>query len=259
MDSFSTIIKSALMKSALLIGINYSNVSSNTTIQLNGCIDDIINLQNVLTTQFEYSNITMLRDDNPAILPTRENILLQLRNITTSNSKEIWIHYSGHGSLLPDSKTKDNVLIPVDYSTSGFITDNELLDIIKNIPTETTAIFTFDCCHSGTVCDLPWSFEYHNKQDTKTNFTRTRIDDINIQNKNIFVLSGCRDDQTSVDSYSRESNQPMGAFSNALVNNLKKGEKIILLYKNICETLMREGYRQTPVFSTTCMEPNYIL
>jgi hypothetical protein len=52
----------------------------------------------------------------------------------------------------------------------------------------------------------------------------------------------------------------MGAFTNALLENLKGGgNHIMILYKNICETLMKDGYSQMPILSTTGMEPNYML
>ena len=139
------------MKKALLIGINYTNDIYNSNIKLRGCIDDIVNLQNALITNYGYesSNISVLRDDLSGCLPTRENILNGLKDIIESNAIEIWIHYSGHGSQISEnnsvkSTNMDNILIPVDYKTAGFILDNELFEYIKSVKLGTTAIFTFE-------------------------------------------------------------------------------------------------------------------
>lgn len=255
------------MKRALLIGINYNGMTTNNSIQLRGCIDDVVNLQDVLISNYGYdlSDISVLRDDISGCLPTRENIINSLRDIITTPSGEIWIHYSGHGSQIPDKNVIkptefDNILIPVDYSVAGYITDNELLEYLKMISTETSAIFTFDCCHSGTICDLPWSFEYHcSREESRfTDLIRTRVDLCDLSNSNIFVISGCKDDQKSMDTFSADYKEPMGAFTNALISCIKNGDSsIMLLYKNSCERLLASGYKQTPILSTTTSEPKY--
>ena len=64
------------MKKALLIGINYINDPDSS---LQGCIEDVINMRNMLIDAYDYdvSNILTLRDD--AIVtenqPTRDNII----------------------------------------------------------------------------------------------------------------------------------------------------------------------------------------
>jgi hypothetical protein len=272
------------MKKALLIGINYSdcntNTITNTSIKLNGCIDDIINIQNTLTKYYGYdpTNIVMLRDDSTehSTLPTKENIIFHLKDIMSSKNdsvSEIWIHYSGHGSQIHNDNTlKSNdiidIIVPIDYAEAGFISDIDLCDYIKNIESNIPTIMCFDCCHSGSICNMPWSFEYNllmqirTKKDSKTILSRTRIDDLNISNQNIYVFSGCRDDQISADSFSREYNQPMGAFTNALnqcLQQMGSDLPIMILYKNICELMTAESYKQTPILSSSCMEPNYKL
>jgi len=257
------------MKSALLIGINYYTDASNNKIRIDGCIDDILNLKTTLMDNLGYdeSRIKLLRDDHESngCLPTRENIIKCLNEIINSDSTELWIHYSGHGSQIHDfnsikSTEYTDILVPVDYPTAGFISDLDIFEIIRGIPDTKTAMFTFDCCHSGTICDMPWSFEYHLQRDSQTSFIRKRVDNIALSNQKIFVFSGCRDDQTSADSFSRDLGKPMGAFTNALIENLKKGSQpVMILYKNICETLMNEGYPQNPILSSSNMEPDYTI
>ena len=67
------------MKKALLIGINYTDLSG---MSLKGCINDIINVRNMLLDAYNYDsdNITILRDDDKIkfLQPTYSNIIEQL-------------------------------------------------------------------------------------------------------------------------------------------------------------------------------------
>ena len=178
------------VKKALLVGINYTNTCHP---QLHGCIDDIVNISTLLVDCFNYdiNNIIMLRDDvdnattidgfsdargagenrrnsgerSSEDLPTRINILTHLSNLVkqSANLSEIWFHYSGHGSQINAvTNTKYNnlneVILPVDYQTNGFIIDDEIYNIIKNVKCK--MILVFDSCHSGSICQLQWNLLY---------------------------------------------------------------------------------------------------
>jgi hypothetical protein len=251
------------MKKALLIGINYIN---DTDISLQGCIEDVINIRNMLIDAYDYelSNIITLRDDDKhtSHQPTRDNIINHFKKLANESDtiEELWVHYSGHGSLLFDNKSintnnMENILVPQDYKTKGFILDIELLAIVKTIKCKT--ILLFDSCHSGTMCDLPWAIEYKNP----LNYTVTHINNIVISNPNIFMFSGSKDSQTSVDSYNRENQQYVGAFTNAFIHSLRKNRHNVaykVLYQDICEYLSQNGFAQIPIFSSSSKEPNLI-
>jgi hypothetical protein len=87
-----------MVKRALLIGINYYDISG---ITLNGCINDIINIRNLLTSVYGYdaSNIIMLSDNSIDTPPTKKNMINAMSSLVSESSglEEIWIHYSGHG------------------------------------------------------------------------------------------------------------------------------------------------------------------
>ena len=250
------------MKKALLIGIDYIKIPD---ITLNGCINDTINIKNSLIDAYDYdiNNITMLRDDEsrPVFQPTRENIINNLKSLALQSGslEEIWIHYSGHGSQILDNNYDevsgyDSILVPVDYKTGGFIVDDELLNIIKNIKCRT--ILIFDSCHSGTVCDLPWSFEYKNDKTC----VRTKNNNVVIQNPNIYMFSGCKDNQTSADSYNNDKQQYVGAFTDALLYALRLNRHnvpFMILYRDICNHLSINNYKQFPIFSSSNPSPTY--
>ena len=150
-----------MSKKALLIGINYLDSPGNI---LNGCINDVINMRNMLIDAYGYdsTNITVLREDT-VNKPTRTNIINNLTSIIAQSSKltEIWIHYSGHGSQINDANRDetdnlDEIIVPLDYAENGVITDDIIFNIIKNSKCPT--ILIFDSCNSGTICDLMWNF-----------------------------------------------------------------------------------------------------
>lgn len=253
-----------MTKRALLIGINYASIPD---ITLNGCIDDIINMRNVLIDAYDYqsSNIVLLRDDNsdPMFQPTFTNIMNQLKLLATYSTPqdEIWFHYSGHGSLIQklndtNPNSVDNILVPLDYPTNGFIREDDLLEIIQTI--KCRAIFLFDCCHSGSMCDMPWSIQYNSPASYSTIQNNNKI----VNNPNIYIFSGCKDNQTSADTYSALEGESVGAFTNAFIESLRKSRhntSLLLLYREICMKLANDGYTQVPVLSLSKVPASFIL
>jgi len=250
------------MKKALLIGINYVSMP---TVTLNGCIDDIVNVHNMIIDAYNYdkSNIIMLRDDNDnaSTQPTHENIINRLIDLAREsvNLDEIWIHYSGHGSQIQNSirgsaKKMKEIIIPIDYDTKGYITDFEITNIIKQI--KCRAILIFDSCHSGTICDLPWSIEY--VKDSSYNIIKNEDDAF--ANPNVFLMSGCKDTQTSADSFNDISQEYVGAFSDLFIECLRDSHhniEIRDLYRNVCISMKNNGFVQVPLMSVTDISSAY--
>jgi len=194
-------------------------------------------------------------------MPTRNNILTNLSNLVNQSAtlSEIWFHYSGHGSQIKAGANSDEidnldeVIVPIDYQKSGFIIDDEIFNIIKNVKCK--MILIFDCCHSGSVCDLQWSFLYTGGSIMKSLNTNKSI-----ANPNIYCFSGCKDSQTGADAYSIEQSQNVGAFTDAFIQCLRNNQMnvdILKLYSDICVYIKSEGFTQTPLFSTSSVSPNY--
>ena len=54
---------------------------------------------------------------------------------------------------------KYQTLVPVDYQTAGQIRDDALYDtLVAPMKEGVFATFIMDCCHSGSVLDLPYTF-----------------------------------------------------------------------------------------------------
>ncbi len=250
-----------MSKKALLIGINYYDTPS---IQLNGCINDVVNMRNMLIDAYGYSseNIIVLRDDSSNSKPTLANIMKSL-NALISQSKslsEIWIHYSGHGSQIQDmngeeSDSLDEIIVPCDYYTGGFITDDIIYGIVRQSLCKTVLIF--DSCNSGTVCDLMWNF---NANISSKQLTITKTNNNNILNQNIICLSGCRDEQSSADVYNVSSQQYCGAMSNAIMECLrwnKHNVDVKKLFIDVVSFMLKNGFTQIPQLSSSAKVPIY--
>jgi len=59
----------------------------------------------------------------------------------------------------------DETLIPCDYASNGQIRDDAIFDtLVQPMPGGVTMTCLMDCCHSGTVMDLP--YKYSAQSDT---------------------------------------------------------------------------------------------
>lgn len=151
-------------KRALLIAINYVGQKG----ELTGCINDALNMKKYIMDiwGFEDENITMIMDDGEHMEPTRENILNAYNDLVIQSEAgdSIFCHYSGHGGKLRDDDGDegdgyDETLVPVDFARSGQIRDDDLYEsLVGCMPRGVYMTCLMDCCHSGTVLDLPYKF-----------------------------------------------------------------------------------------------------
>jgi hypothetical protein len=78
----------------------------------------------------------------------------------------------GHGGKLRDDDGDeadgyDETLIPLDYETAGMIRDDDLLKyVVEPMQAGVFVTSVMDCCHSGTVLDLPYQFKADGKHDS---------------------------------------------------------------------------------------------
>jgi hypothetical protein len=167
----------------------------------------------MLITHFGYqqSDIMFLRDDiyltgYSPLYPSKQNIINALKKLVDLTNKvdveQIFLTYSGHGANTVDRSGDetdgyDEFLVPGDYFTNpSIITDDELNMILKDISANTKCFFIFDCCMSGTILDLPYSYNYNNniiieKVENTSNSLSNKSD--------MICLSGCRDNEYALD------------------------------------------------------------
>ena len=249
------------MKFALLIGINYKGIEDS---ELTGCIDDILRMRDMLIQELGYQekNIIVLRDDNDNrdLYPTKRNMIRHFEEfvLNKQDDDELWVHYSGHGSIRRDRSNDekeniDSVLIPNDFQTSGVILDDDIYSIIKDV--NCRLFLLFDCCHSGSICDLTWSVQYVDNKLIKTNINTNQH-----KNPNIYAISGSTDMQLSMEKYNEFLQKKVGALTNAflmLLHNNKYNVAIEELFIEICRYLSYSGLEQKPILSCTSDEITY--
>ncbi|GAX15828.1 hypothetical protein FisN_3Lh275 [Fistulifera solaris] len=154
-------------KRAVLVGINYIGHSQGV---LSGCHNDVKNMVDYIKDVhgFEEQNITVIMDDGEHPEPTKANIVAAYKKLVEESQPGdcLFCHYSGHGAKIKDDEQGeekdgyDEVLVPVDYEQAGMIRDDDLFDILIRPMQEGVSLFCLmDCCHSGTVMDLPYIFK----------------------------------------------------------------------------------------------------
>lgn len=213
---------------ALLVGINYLNTKS----ELKGCVNDVKNVANYLQEQKLYESIEIMTDFTKDNLPTKENILKALRNLCT-DAKEgdrIFFHFSGHGTFQQDDNKdekdgKDECLVTKDMK---IITDDELFGIFKILPKNVIVHAVIDCCHSGTMLDLQYTFQNNTWTMQNRNTLQAQVS----------VISGCMDHQYSLEKYIE--GQFQGALTQAFLKEIKLEPKTIELVKNIQDRLDKQ-------------------
>lgn len=160
---------------AVMIGINYVGDSPG---ELSGCWNDVLNMKKYIMDVhgFDEENIVILMDDGENTEPTHDNIINAYKNVVAESEEgdAIFLHYSGHGTKLRDDNGDeadgyDEALVPRDYQHYGMIRDDDLYQIlIKDLADGVHMVSLMDCCHSGTILDLPYKFKGDGSQTEMT-------------------------------------------------------------------------------------------
>jgi hypothetical protein len=246
-----------MVHKALLIGINYTG----TAAQLSGCVNDVHNMRQALEGH-GYTIFRVLTDEPgtaPAFQPTRANILAGLSWLTADAAPDdhLLAHYSGHGTHVPDRSRDeedgaDEAWCPLDYTSAGLITDDELAAALTGCAARVTVIS--DCCHSGTVLDLRVNY----LQAARRQMVVTENPRAPSRPNYVVCLSGCLDTQTSADTVAPNPvtarSQPQGALTWTLLSVLRDrgtGLTYRKLLKLLWDALAANGYDQKPQLSSS--------
>jgi hypothetical protein len=142
-----------MTRKALLVGINDYPGTQN---DLQGCVNDITNIYDVLVKYFAFlpSDIVMLSDSRAK----KKEIVQGLTSLIAGgkDGDVLVFHYSGHGSQVPDVEGdeddgKDEVICPYDFDwTGGFIKDDDISELVAEMKKGVKLEIILDSCHSGT-------------------------------------------------------------------------------------------------------------
>lgn len=194
---------------------------------------------------------------------TKRNILASLETMVSESVRgdKLFVHYAGHGTSQRDmdgdeADGKDEALVSEDMQ---LILDDELYSKVLTRVRDGVSFFSLmDCCHSGTIFDLPWGvIVNHERASWVHEFSRVP------KNKPvegvIVMISGCKDDQTSADATLYGSQVPPGfdgsysggAFSTFLLKEHRRNprQSLAALLESTRKSLKMNGYSQIPCLS----------
>ena len=141
-----------MARRAVLIGINKYRVPG---ADLRGCVNDVRNLQGVLTTYYGFAakDIVTLTD-YAATKTAMEKAIAKL----ISGAKKgdvLLLHYSGHGSNVPDddgdeADKRDEILCPTDLDWKDPLRDDWLRKTFNKLRAGVALTVIMDCCQCYT-------------------------------------------------------------------------------------------------------------
>ena len=263
---------------ALLVGINYPG----TTHELNGCVNDVNLMADVITEHYGFKDATQRRmlTDNSA---TTANILERLEWLVegAQAGDVLYFHYSGHGSQMVDQTYDDDfepdaldeIICPVDLNwRDKVIRDDDLKRIFDTVPDGVNLTVVLDCCNSGGGLDqlnqyqpyglarqvieanspnknrwLPMPDDIANRARGLELVSRDRT----LQSRDVdstgLLVSGCQSHQTSADAWIHD--RYMGAATYYMFDNLRKHNWDVgyeTLVNEMNNSMIQYGYTQRP-------------
>lgn len=260
-----------MKKQALLVGINdYNGIND-----LQGCINDVTNVRNVLKTYFGLINqdIRVLTDGRA----TKANILSRLEKMVVSAEPGDFLifHFSGHGSQIRDRENDeladhmDELICPSDMNwDDGYITDDMLREILGKLKEGVRMEILLDSCHSGTGTreainpsgegNIKGRLQNRYLQPPADIECRSQGEEENLKPARAFrtdnsiilnhiLWAGCRDNQTSADAMIDGNYN--GAFSYYFCKHIRDSNGIISrseLHTRIRNSLRHNHYSQVP-------------
>lgn len=237
------VISNTANKKALLIGINYTGTSN----ELYGCINDVNSIKERITNA-GFKNINVLTDLTTK-KATRLNILEEFKNLLVNSQAGdlLFFLYSGHGSYILDRNGDerdgyDEVIISCELQP---VLDDELKALIQtHLKPGVTLFAMFDACFSGSLLDLKYQYMDSLNYEKYTENSK-QLDTPG----NVFMISGCTDNQTSSDAVF--NNRPNGAMTWSLLEALKQNPQCNWreLVTNMRTLLKSSKFDQIPQFS----------
>ncbi|MET0517066.1 MAG: caspase family protein [Nitrospiraceae bacterium] len=236
-----------MAKRAVLIGINRYQVPGS---DLRGCVNDVNNLQKVLTQYhgFAGKDITVLTD----LKATKKAMEAAIQKLVAGTKKGdvLLLHYSGHGSNVPDddgdeADKRDEILCPTDLDWKNPLRDDWLRKTFDKLKAGVSLTVIMDCCHSGTntraiqppdvpikerYLPSPWDLvaaESGRKlrgsvkgELRASSRAKRRKSDVVHADICELLITGCRDTQTSADAFIDGSYN--GALTYYLVESIRE-------------------------------------
>lgn len=214
-----------MARRALLIGINRYLIPG---ADLRGCVNDVKNIRATLIKYFAFrSNDIKVLTDLGATKKAMQSGIQALVN-SGKTGDVLYLHYSGHGSNVPDrngdeADHRDEILCPSDLDWKDPLTDDWLRTAFNKLKSRVNLTVVMDCCHSGTntrailppdapviprYLPNPWDLMAEESRRAlrgklrraKSRAARASADIVEAEIGET-LITGCRATQTSADAY----------------------------------------------------------
>ena len=242
-------------KRAICVGINDYPGTEN---DLGGCVNDANGWKSLLNSRGFCVN-SMLNSE-----ATNTNVLNAIRELITTAipGDELFITYSGHGSIVPDMNgDEEDGRDETWYLYNGNLTDDSLREILVQLPQGVKLTIVSDSCHSGTVTRAFLGAISTKEIYCKAKYMPPKDDMVAIstnmlpvkkaicypeEGMNYILLAGCKSTEYSYDTSFNDIS--MGAMSHYALEVLKNNCDITYndFYAKLRENLPSAQYPQTP-------------
>ncbi|SCP05897.1 cleavage and polyadenylation specificity factor subunit 3, putative [Plasmodium ovale] len=157
-------------KKALIITLNYGGL-------LEGCINDTIQMCDLLLGKFHFNELILLNDCNFCYKnfvtqkAKKKNIINNLHDfvINSNNGDILFFYFCGYSIKLIDSKFSEQnnfALLPQDYSKNNYIYSNEIYNIIKKLEGGKQLCIIFDTTYTSYFVPIYTSITYNKNINT---------------------------------------------------------------------------------------------
>ncbi|KAH8983984.1 caspase domain-containing protein [Lactarius hatsudake] len=165
---------------------------------------------------FEGNNIRVLTDEQPENLPTQDNIIAAMHSLVegAQSGDSLFFYFSGHATQIKDTHGDepdglDECMCAMDYmgdpqsssspTTPGIIADEDVHDImVRPLPSGCRLTAVLDCCHSGTLLDLPLNYD-------SRGVPKPRNMNANVHQRSsdadVVCLSACKDNERAFEAH----------------------------------------------------------
>ena len=269
-----------MAKRALLIGINKYLIPG---ADLRGCVNDVTDLSAVLTEfgGFKKSDITVLTDK----AATKKAMMSGIQKLVKASKKGdvALLHYSGHGSNVPDDEDnrdeadgRDEILCPTDLNWDDTLRDDWLRKTFDDLRPGVNLTVIMDCCHSGSntraieppdapiknrFLPNPWDIaRAESRRGPAKKVTselrgskraaRSAKDIVDADIPEV-LITGCRDTQTSADAFI--NNRFNGALTFGLVEAIRAAKGLLTyreLHERAAAVVKKRKFEQVPQLET---------
>jgi hypothetical protein len=252
---------------AVLFGLNYTHVPGS---ELRGCVNDVMGMAEYLRgLGIKCETYT---DDTDTVTTSARGMLRKLDELAVASHVDrlafVWIHYSGHGVSIKDTggdekDGSDECIVPSDFKVSGVISDDTICEVLAGFNKDTRVVCVFDACHSATIADLNYSWNYSPRSSLLPFLNRTVEPSKTIENSGcniaarVISLSGCMDYQTSADAAYNiiGSRKYAGAMTTSLLEALREHPEVLddvfLLLRTVHRKLLVRCFFQRPALCST--------